>query len=85
MTLSSLTRRAALDGPAGQQPYAAAARLAGEGLPAQRLARRVGITTQGANQAVQRQGVVELAKVGGRFVGWRAQSQLTPGLYSRLN
>ena len=64
MTSEQFSALAALMGLASGKSAAAARLVLVEGLSSAEAARRVGITTQGANQAVQRcRRVVDLARV----------------------
>ncbi len=67
MTSEQFDALAVLMGQPDSKSAAAARLVLVEGLSSAEAARRVGITTQGANQAVQRcRRVIELAKVVGR-------------------
>ena len=64
LTTEQLSDMAALMGQPASKSAAAARLVLVEGLSSAEAARRVGITTQGANQAVQRcRRVIELARV----------------------
>ena len=64
LTAEQFSAMAALMGQPASKSAAAARLVLVEGLSSAEAARRVGITTQGANQAVQRcRRVIELARV----------------------